>query len=91
MRESQDRQMSGSASVSERGVRAIQWGLGGAIVLFIAGIVGWIIHLIRTAWRLGDVPSASIGISLVAIPVFLTLLCVVAYVFWGLLTDRSPR
>ena len=30
-------------------------------------------------------PSASIGISLVAIPVFLTLLGVILYVFWGLL------
>jgi hypothetical protein len=53
--------------------------------------VTWIIHLIRTAWWLGDVPSASIGISIVAIPVFLVLLGVVLYVFWGLLIDRSER
>jgi hypothetical protein len=59
--------------------------MAGAAVLFIGGIVAWIAHLIRTAWRLKDVPSASIGISLVAIPVFLTLLGVILYVFWGLL------
>jgi hypothetical protein len=60
-------------------------------VVFIGGIVTWITHLIRTAWRLRDVPSASIGISLVAIPVFLVLLGVVLYVFWGLLGNRSER
>lgn len=73
----------------DRTVRIIQWALAGGFVLFVGGIVTWIIHLIRTAWWLGDVPSASIGISLVAIPVFLVLLSVVMYVFWGLLTDRS--
>lgn len=83
--------MASPRSVSERTVRTIQWALAGAAVLFIGGIVTWISHLIRTAWRLGDVPSASIGISLVAIPVFLTLLGVILYVFWGLLGKRSAR
>jgi hypothetical protein len=65
--------------------------MAGGFVFFVGGIVIWIVHLIRTAWRLGDVPSASIGISLVAIPVFLILLGVVLYVFWGLLTHQSER
>jgi hypothetical protein len=65
--------------------------MAGAAIVFIGGIITWIIHLIRTAWGLRDVPSASIGISLVAIPVFLTLLGVILYVFWGLLGDRSGR
>ena len=69
--------------------------MAGVPVLFIGGIITWISHLIRTAWRLQDVPSASIGISLVAIPVFLILLSVILYVFWGLLgdgdhTEQSP-
>lgn len=81
--------MSREHSVPDRMARAIQWGLAGAAVLFIGGIVTWISHLIRTAWRLKDVPSASIGISLVAVPVFLTLLGVILYVFWGLRGDRS--
>ena len=78
-------------SAPDRIVRAFQWALAGAFVLFVGGVVTWIIHLIHTAWRLGDVPSASIGISLVAIPVFLVLLGVILYVVWGLLTDRSER
>jgi hypothetical protein len=83
--------MSDLRSGPGRTVKAIQWAMAGAAVLFIGGIVTWISHLIRTAWRLRDVPSASIGISLVAIPVFLTLLGVILYVFWGLLGDRSER
>ena len=81
--------MNGRRPEFERAVRACQWALGAAAVLFIGSIVTWIIHLIRTAWRLGDVPSASIGISLVAIPVFLVLLGVMVSVFWGLLRDGS--
>jgi len=75
--------------VPDRTVKILQWALAGGFILFVGAIVTWITHLIRTAWRLRDVPSASIGISLVAIPVFLVLLGVVLYVVWGLLTDRS--
>ncbi len=87
--------MSEARPVPDRTVRIIQWAMAGAAVLFIGGIITWISHLIRTAWRLKDVPSASIGISLVAIPVFLILLSVILYVFWGLLgdgdsTEQSP-
>ena len=78
-------------SAFDRRVRLFQWTLAALPVLFIGSIVAWITHLIRTAWRLGDVPSASIGISLVAIPVFLVLLGVVVSVFWGLLRERRPR
>ncbi len=75
----------------ERKVRAVQWAIACFPVLFIGSIVGWIFHLIATAWRLHDVPSASIGISIVAVPVFITLLTVILSVFWGLLRDRSGR
>ncbi len=83
--------MSTRRAPSPRIVRAIQWAMAGGAIVFIGGLITWISHLIRTAWRLRDVPSASIGISLVAVPVFLTLLGVVLYVFWGLLGDRSGR
>lgn len=83
--------MERSSSAPDRVVRGFQWAIGVVFVSFVGGVVTWIIHLIRTAWKLGDVPSASIGISLVAIPVFLVLLGVVLYVFLGLLTPpRKP-
>lgn len=81
--------MSRPGPAFDRTVRTLQWAMAGAAVLFIGGIVIWITHLIRTAWRLGDGPSASIGISLVAIPVFLTLLGVILYVFRGLLAEAG--
>ncbi len=58
-------------------------------VLLVGGIIVWITHLIRLSHQLQDVPSASIGISIVAIPVFLTLLGVFTYVFWGLLSNQE--
>jgi hypothetical protein len=75
----------------ERLVRTLQWVWLGASILLVGGIIIWIIHLIRTAWALDDVPSASIAISLVAIPIFLVLVGVVVYVFWGLRADGRER
>ena len=70
--------------VSERLVRTLQWiWLGGAFLL-VGGIIVWIIHLIVASWRLDDVIQASVGISIVAIPIFLVFLGVVFYVFWEL-------
>lgn len=64
--------------------KTLQWLWMCVFVLLVGGIISWISHLIYTAWWLGDVPSASIGISLVAMPIFVVLLSVVLYVFWGL-------
>jgi len=58
-------------------------------VLAMGGVIVWIIHLILLSRELHDVPSASIGIGIVAIPVFLTLLTVFNYVFWGMLLNRE--
>ena len=52
--------------------------------VFVLGISYWIIHLLRISQRWNDVPSASVGISIVAIPVFLTGAAVLTYVFVGL-------
>jgi len=83
--------MRGERPVSERTVRKLQWLWLVVAFGLIGGIITWITHLIRTAWRLGDVPSASIGISLVSIPIFLTMLGVILYVFLGIRGDRGER
>jgi hypothetical protein len=83
--------MRGERSVSERTVRKLQWLWLVVAFGLIGGIITWITHLIRTAWRLRDVPSASIGISIVSIPIFLTMLGVILYVFLGLRGDRGER
>jgi len=77
--------------VSQRLVRRLKWiWLGGAFLL-VGGIIAWIIHLIIASWRLGDVIQASVGISIVAIPIFLTFIGVVSYVFWGVALHGRKR
>jgi hypothetical protein len=56
---------------------------------FVLSISWWILHLLQLSHQLHDVPSASIGISIVAIPVFLTGAGVLTYVFVGL--QRGAR
>lgn len=72
-----------------KAVRFVQWSLLALVTVFICTVIGWVSHLIATAQRLQDTPSASVGISLVAIPVFLSLLSIVHFTFWGLLKDKD--
>lgn len=59
-------------------------------VLF-TGIAVWIVTLIRESLRLHDAPDASVGISIVAIPVFFILASVLTYVFVGLKKGRKEE
>lgn len=61
----------------------------GLIWVFVLGISVWIIHLLRLSYNLHDQPSTSFGISIVAIPIFLTGASVLTYVFIGLRKGRS--
>lgn len=72
-----------------RWILALQVASMMAIWIFVLGISFWILHLLRLSHRLQDVPSASIGISIVAIPVYLTGAAVLTYVFIGLQRGRS--
>ena len=63
----------------------------GAMWIFVLGISAWIINLLRLSHQLHDVLSASVGISIVAIPVFLTGASVLTYVFIGLRRGREPE
>jgi cbb3-type cytochrome oxidase subunit 3 len=47
--------------------------------------------LIVASWRLDDVIQASVGISIVAIPIFLVFIGVVFYVFWGVALHGRKR
>ena len=75
-------------SPSDRLIRALQWVWVAFAFFLVGGIIVWIVHLIRTSWNLDDTFSASIGISLVAIPIFLVFMGVVFYVFWGVAVHR---
>jgi hypothetical protein len=54
------------------------------IWLLVTGIAIWIGNLIYLSSDLHDSFGASVGISLVAIPVFITLASILTYVFVGL-------
>jgi hypothetical protein len=77
-----------TGQTEQRWIDALQIGSVVMIWVFVLFISGWIIHLLRLSHRLHDVPSASIGISIVAIPVFLTGAAVLTYVFLGLRRGR---
>jgi hypothetical protein len=78
-------------SKAERVVTLLQYCLPLSFTVAMAGIIGWILSLIILARRLNDVPSASVGISIVAIPVFLTMLGVFWYVFLGIMRNREEQ
>jgi hypothetical protein len=78
-------------SPSDQLIRKLQWIWMIGFLLLVLGIITWFIHLMRAALWLGDVPSAAIGIPLVAIPIFLALASVVFYVFWGLAVRGRDR
>lgn len=71
----------------------IQWFLPVSFTVSMVGIIGWIISLILLSAKLDDVFSASMGVSIVAIPVFLVLLSVFWYVFLGVFRnqDEDPQ
>jgi len=73
-----------------RWIYVLQVASVGMIWVFVLSISLWILNLLQLSHRLHDVPSASIGISIVAIPVFLTGASVLTYVFVGLQRDAEP-
>lgn len=61
----------------------------GFMWVFVGAITWWIFRLITVALELHDAPDASVGISIIVIPVFLTLAAVLTYVFVGLQRNRT--
>ncbi len=51
--------------------------------VFVIGITIWIINLIIISVDLHDVPGVSLGISIIAIPVFITLASILTYAYFG--------
>ncbi|NQT63259.1 MAG: hypothetical protein HQ556_09915 [Candidatus Marinimicrobia bacterium] len=56
----------------------------GFIWLLVLGIIVWIINLMKLSNYLHDAQNATIVISLIIIPIFITLAGVLSYVFFGL-------
>ncbi len=72
-------------------VVGIQYLIPCAFTVVMVGTILWIGSLIVLSKKMHDVPSASIGISIVAIPVFLVLLGVFWYVFLGIILNQDEE
>lgn len=69
----------------------LQYLLPGSFTVAMLGTIAWIVSLILLSRKLHDVPSASLGISIVAIPIFLILLGVFWYVFLGIIRNQEEE
>ncbi len=59
------------------------------IVVILIGI--WVVNLLRLSYELPDVPSATFGISIIAVPVFVTIASILTYVFVGLQKGKDKE
>jgi hypothetical protein len=72
----------------ERGIRLLQVLSIAVMWAFLCGIVTWVLNEVRVARSLGDALTASVGISLVAIPVYTLVASVLTFVFFGIQRGR---
>ena len=61
------------------------------IWIFALGITWWILRLLFISIKLQDAIDASVGISILVIPIFLTLASILTYVFIGLQMNKSEK
>jgi ABC-type dipeptide/oligopeptide/nickel transport system permease component len=76
---------------SERVIEILQLCTMAVMWIFAASITLWVLQLARVAYSLKDAFTASVGISMIAIPVFWTLAAILTYTFFGLRRTRLPR
>lgn len=70
--------------MTDKTIRVMQTLSIALIWIFVIFIVQWIIGLIATAHQLSDALNASVAISIIAIPLFITIASILTYVFLGL-------
>jgi Fe2+ transport system protein B len=72
----------------QRSIRTLQVLSIAMMWMFLGTIVTWILNEVSVARSLGDSLNASVGISLVAIPVYTLVAGVLTYVFFGIQRGR---
>lgn len=61
-----------------------------SLIWVLVVLIGtWVVNLLQLSHELHDVPSATIGISIIAVPVFVTIASVLTYVFVGLHKEKG--
>ena len=72
----------------QRGIRTLQLLSIILMWMFLGVIVAWVINMVRVSESLGDALTASVGISLVAVPVYSLVATILTYVFFGIQRGR---
>jgi hypothetical protein len=72
----------------ERGIQALQLLSIVLMWAFLGGAVTWMVNVVSVSRAQGDALTASVGISLVAVPVYTLVASVLTYVFIGLQRGR---
>ena len=72
----------------QRGIRSLQILSIMLMWAFLGGIVTWVLNMVRISHSLGDALNASVGISLIAIPVYSLVAGILTYVFFGIQRGR---
>lgn len=74
--------------MSKRTIYALQVLSLALIWVFVLLIDIWILSLLKVSHDLNDAINASVGIGILAIPLFLTLASILTYVFFSLRKHR---
>jgi hypothetical protein len=71
-------------------IRLLQYATVAVMWVFSAAITLWVVQLASVAYSLKDAFTASVAITLVALPVFWALAAILTYTFFGLRRGRRP-
>ena len=75
----------------QRGIRALQLMSIVLMWAFLGGVVTWMLNVVSVSREQGDALTASVGISMVAVPVYTLVASVLTYVYFGLRRGRRPE
>jgi len=75
----------------QRGIRALQILSIVLMWAFLGGVVTWMVNVVGVSRAQGDALTASVGISMVAVPVYTLVASVLTYVYFGLRRGRRPE
>jgi len=72
-------------------IRFLQYCSVAVMWVFSAAITLWVLQLASVAHTLGDAFTASVGITLVALPIYWALAGILTYTFFGLRRGQSAE
>jgi hypothetical protein len=72
-------------------IRVLQYCTVCVMWVFSAAITLWVLQLASVAYALADAFTASVSITLIALPIYWALAGILTYTFFGLRRGQSPE